>query len=107
MRDYGDAAYAALETFYASRASVRDGQSRLRPLGCGQTVKIQKTSGKRLMNEERLGTSGEDWSIFLDARRIAAMRSSGAWHDRVLTDFFDLNAHRASGCACNCGVNQR
>ena len=29
------------------------------------------------------------WGIDLTAERIAAMRASGAWHDRIQTDFFD------------------
>jgi cyclohexanecarboxylate-CoA ligase len=32
------------------------------------------------------------WGINLTAERIAAMRASGAWHDRILTDFFDRHA---------------
>ena len=35
--------------------------------------------------------SRKDWAIDLDAGRINAMRGSGAWHDRILTDFFDHN----------------
>jgi cyclohexanecarboxylate-CoA ligase len=31
------------------------------------------------------------WGMSLGAERIAAMRDSGAWHDRILTEFFDRN----------------
>ena len=36
--------------------------------------------------------SRKDWGIDLDAGRINAMQSSGAWHDQILADFFDRNA---------------
>src|SRR5690349_9860587 len=29
------------------------------------------------------------WGINLAPERITTMRASGAWHDRILTDFFD------------------
>jgi cyclohexanecarboxylate-CoA ligase len=33
-----------------------------------------------------------DWGIQLDAARATAMRRSGAWHDKVLTEFFQPHA---------------
>ncbi len=33
-----------------------------------------------------------DWDIQLDAARATAMRRSGAWHDKVLTEFFQPHA---------------
>ena len=33
-----------------------------------------------------------DWDIRLDADRAATMRRSGAWHGRVLTDYFNPHA---------------
>jgi hypothetical protein len=33
-----------------------------------------------------------DWAIQLDAARAPAMRRSGAWHDKVLTEFFQPHA---------------
>ena len=32
-----------------------------------------------------------DYGSHLNDGRIATMRAAGAWHDRVLTDFFDCN----------------
>jgi cyclohexanecarboxylate-CoA ligase len=34
-------------------------------------------------------TDQSAWGVDLTAERIAAMRASGAWCDRILTDFFD------------------
>jgi cyclohexanecarboxylate-CoA ligase len=41
----------------------------------------------------------ESWGINLTAERIAAMRASGAWHDRILTDFFDRHVAEQANAA--------